>query len=1447
MQLRRFVAFAVVLGILCAAGAASAKEVVYFNDLSSDPGWTAEGGWQWGTSDGTPDTYCCVLDPYSLGGMYGHALGATYTPSMSPESLTTTAIDCTGISRVSLGFELAYGLCSGDYAAVEVSNDGEAWTTVWSTGCGRNGWSSYEFDISAIADNQPTVYVRWVLGPTDGSGEMWGMDIDDVTITGDSPHPPLNVLIWTPYSRDGTAYPNLRSIVVSRVPHVSVTDSWVEWTQGLDCELEDVQVLLVGTPDWMWGLDASGDGGIEDSCLAECGSEFAGLLNDFVTRGGTVIFCGETMGSSGLMRASGLVDAQWAGTFVSGEALTPVAPDHPLLAGVSGPITSQYLTNAYSVGSGAHTVLADGAENAVMAYRDQGLGAAVALGYSYDTYDENAAALLANAVQYPRSTRKILLYDTSNNHSAAEALLRLRLPYTPTGPAGFAALLDSQSWDAVLVDNPAQDPGSWSDLQTYITNDGRVAVSTGDLNLQPDLQAALGVFSAEPLDTIPPVYWTPEGAPLLVGIPEPQTWSDNWAVSGFCMQPGELADFALAAYVVTPTSACQAALVVGNSGRTLVHGFLWDERNQDADADGVQDVVQLIMREVQHLLAIPKAGFSATPTAGGVPLEVTFTDLSAGSPACWCWDFGDESGSSDQNPVHEYTAPGRYAVTLWVANDEGDDQCAKTQYIIVVEGAPTADFSADPGGGAWPLEVQFTDFSVGDPTSWAWTFGDGSTSTQQHPTHTYARTGTYDVTLTATNAAGDGVVTKAGCISVTPPVLTAAFAADTTSGFPPLVVQFTDQSVNGPTSWLWNFGDGGASTLQNPVHVYLAAGSFSVALTVANAESVDTETKTEYIVVGNPAPVADFFGAPTTGIAPLAVSFADLSANGPTAWAWEFGDGGTSTAQNPTHIYGAGTYTVTLTATNGAGEDSRTRVAYVSVSPPLPAAAFSASQTSGLPPLAVEFTDETTNGPTAWSWTFGDGGVSTVQHPAHTYTGAGAYTVSLVAANVTGSDTETKAEYITVARPASVADFSGTPTSGTAPLEVTFIDLSTNSPTAWSWEFGDGGTSTAQNPAHTYTARGVYTVTLSAGNAAGGDARTRVAYISVSPPAVTAAFAADTVTGLPPLAVEFTDQTTNDPTSWAWTFGDDGTSTLQNPAHVYAATGTYTVSLTAENSAGSDTETKEGYIVVGTPAPMARFSGVPTYGKLPLLVQFADESLGHPTAWSWSFGDESASTVQNPSHTYAHAGSFTVSLMVTNAGGSDTATRTRYVSAWFTDASFGYWAFAEIEACVEHGIVGGYGDDFRPETVLTRDQMAVFFARALCGGEASVPPGPGVASFTDVPTDYWAFNHIEYCRAEGIVQGYWDGYHPLEPINRAQAAVFSARTMAGGESGLADYTPPAESPFSDVAVDFWAYKYIGYCYDHDLVGGYPDGTYHPDEVLTRAQMAVFIARTFGLL
>jgi PKD repeat protein len=234
----------------------------------------------------------------------------------------------------------------------------------------------------------------------------------------------------------------------------------------------------------------------------------------------------------------------------------------------------------------------------------------------------------------------------------------------------------------------------------------------------------------------------------------------------------------------------------------------------------------------------------------------------------------------------------------------------------------------------------------------------------------------------------------------------------------------------------------------------------------------------------------------------------------------------------------------------------------------------------------------------------------------------------------------------------------------TAAEAVTLTGSSTGSPNTYYWIFGDGGTSTSQNPSHTYSSTGNYTVNFSATNTSSGSvAWNNLTQISVTLITPAVSFTATPTSGSAPLSVQFTDTSGYAPSSWSWNFGDgDSTNnTQQNPLHIYLISGIYNVSLTATNSAGSNTSIQLNYIVVSA-VPVANFTGYPTFGYAPFVVNFTDTSYGLPTSWSWDFGDWIyTSSVQNPTHIYNNPGKYSVSLTVSNAYGTNTTKIRRYI------------------------------------------------------------------------------------------------------------------------------------------------------------------------------------------
>ncbi len=427
----------------------------------------------------------------------------------------------------------------------------------------------------------------------------------------------------------------------------------------------------------------------------------------------------------------------------------------------------------------------------------------------------------------------------------------------------------------------------------------------------------------------------------------------------------------------------------------------------------------------------------------------------------------------------------------------------------VVLNPPVADFTATPVSGVAPLAVSFSDTSTEYPTAWLWTFGDGATSTAQNPSHTYSTAGIYDVSLRVTNAAGSNTKLRTGYVSVAPPPPTQTFV--------PTADAYVKSSS--PTS---NYGTRSELRVKTGDSLYRSYLRFNVS-SLTGPWVISAKLRL-FTTDGSPDggalyPVATgwtesgitFATAPSIGGAPIA-SGAAVSAG-----QWREID-------VSSWVRGAGTYDFGLagTSSNSAYYSSRQganppQLVVQSLPAAVPVADFAGTPTQGTAPLTVQFTDLSSGGPTSWLWTFGDGTTSTLRSPSKTYASPGVYTVTLRATNSLGSNTRTRSGYVQVANPPPpVADFSGAPLSGFAPLQVAFTDLSTNGPTSWLWSFGDGTTSTVRNPSKTYTAPGAYSVSLQATNAAGSNTRVRSGYVNVASGKIfTAAADARTSSGSP--------------------------------------------------------------------------------------------------------------------------------------------------------------------------------------------------------------------------------------------------------------------------------------------------------------------------------------------
>ena len=330
------------------------------------------------------------------------------------------------------------------------------------------------------------------------------------------------------------------------------------------------------------------------------------------------------------------------------------------------------------------------------------------------------------------------------------------------------------------------------------------------------------------------------------------------------------------------------------------------------------------------------------------------------------------------------TTAGTYSV---VVTTNGCSSNPSAPVVVTINPLPVAQFTSTTTG----LSASFIDNSTNNPTAWSWDFGDGTTSSLQNPTHTYATGGTYNVCLTASNSCGNDVICQAVtvCAPMTPNF---NFSANL------LAVNFTDITTGAPTSWAWDFGDGTTSSLQNPSHSYAIPGTYNACLTVTDACTTQTVCRT--VVVTCPSPNASF----TFAVLGNTVNFTVQSTTqGNPTYVWDFGDGNTGNGLNPSHTYAVGgNYTVCLTISNQCGSD--TFCDTVTIACPAPISNFSMS-TNG---LTVNFTDLSANTPTSWFWDFGDGNSSTLQNPTHTYATDGVYNVCLTATNSCDSDKNCK-------------------------------------------------------------------------------------------------------------------------------------------------------------------------------------------------------------------------------------------------------------------------------------------------------------------------------------------------------------------------------------------------------------------------------------------------------
>ncbi|MGN7820359.1 PKD domain-containing protein [Chitinophaga sp. 22536] len=664
-------------------------------------------------------------------------------------------------------------------------------------------------------------------------------------------------------------------------------------------------------------------------------------------------------------------------------------------------------------------------------------------------------------------------------------------------------------------------------------------------------------------------------------------------------------------------------------------------------------------------ISLPALTITPSGDSGCIPYNVSFTAALNPAEAItdYQWDFGDGTTSTLPNPAHTYTQQGAYTVSLRATSALG---CIVNANVAFRVGTPPViDFTASPLQSC-PMEpVQFTNLSTpkGPGVTYLWIFPqDNSSSTEENPAHRFTEPGLHDIRLIVNNNGCISQLVKTQYIKIQPPKAEFTTTPDCDDFYHR---KFTDQSNFGPApaqkQWLWNFGEGGAtSTLQNPDFRYTSTGKKTVTLTIFDGVCHSTTSTDIYIIDEKPVLLPD-----TTQIClgkSLHVGIGPVNPANIRYYLWDWGDGtvlelaGTDIdpAKGLSHTYQrSGTYVIQLTL----GDSNRCK----RIAPPVTITVHGAMTNftvTGQPCKnnLLTFADQSTidagNRIVNWTWNFGDGSPdesSTTQplQTTHRYTDFNAYVVTLTATDQYGCQTKTQQ---TVNISVVKADF--TVQSGVACKNspITFTSTSTGDIVDYAWDFGDNTTGTGANPVKTYSAPGTYNVSLKVTSRIGcTDQISKPGILQVPNPV--ADFTFPSIQELcPPVKVQFTN-TSSGFTRSAWDFGDNSTSTQNDPgAHIYVKPGTYNVTLTVYAD-GNCSAVKTAPVTVE--GPQGSFTATPVTGCVPLPVTMT-ATANKTVTYQWDFDDGivvTTSTPQAPPHTYAQPGIYTPRVsLVDNRG-----------------------------------------------------------------------------------------------------------------------------------------------------------------------------------------------------
>jgi gliding motility-associated-like protein len=556
---------------------------------------------------------------------------------------------------------------------------------------------------------------------------------------------------------------------------------------------------------------------------------------------------------------------------------------------------------------------------------------------------------------------------------------------------------------------------------------------------------------------------------------------------------------------------------------------------------------------------------------------VTFTSTSTGTSGStsYSWDFGDGATGTGANPTHTYTLPGTYNVELTVSNGATCSNTSLPSVITILE-APVPNFTFTNNNECAGTVISFSNVTTGTngSTTYFWDFGDGSNSTLDNPTHTYATAGTYSVTLMATNGTNCKVTSSANVVTVTSsPVSSFTFTNDNQCAGTVLSFTNTSTGTTGASSYEWSFGDGVTSTQMNPTHSYGTGGTYNVTLTVKNAGSCMNVSVPKVVTV-KATPVATFtFNSPSC--TSTSVTFTNTSSTNGAAgtYAWDFGDGTNSSQENPVHVYGAnGTYSVTLTITNVATGCSHTSaVSKITIGSLPPVLSFTMSPLTGCSPRTVTFTNTSSGAvPTSnYDWNFGNGtSLTGIKDPPAQLYNAGTYTIRLISGNACGTDTLYKTLIVdTVPKAVAVAK----PLKGCLPISFTAINNSTGGNLKYQWFVNGVLTDTTKIPSTKTFTTAPNTVQLKISNSCGSDDTT---FTITSSPKVETTISPlkSTICAANDFTFTYSQTSIGDSLTYFWDFGNGNTSTLPNPpAQTFLNGATYYPTLIVTGACGKDT------------------------------------------------------------------------------------------------------------------------------------------------------------------------------------------------------------------------------------------------------------------------------------